>query len=399
MRFFLGTHRPRWLTLTSAPLFISDRILRTYKTLPSARGPWALDSGGFTELQKYGSWDHGPTPAEYAARVRRYRDEIGGQFCFAAPQDWMCEPIIISGGIANGQRFVGTGLSVLAHQRRTVANFLHLRAIAPDLPFIPVLQGWTSADYLSCAHLYGDAGVDLAAEPTVGIGSVCRRQATGEAADIIAAVRDAIPGIRLHGFGIKISGLAAYGSHLSSCDSMAWSMAARREARLAGCTGHARCANCPRYAFRWRERVLASLAAHATRTPPLPALNRTRRHPPSTPALVIEQRLALAAFRVQAARIERDHAVRAAHTQHRLSARAVADLTGLRPGRVRQICAQPAPGMLNQLRAARIRWGVDNDLATRAGADVILAHAVATATATVTAEASPETYRDGEGDS
>ncbi len=82
--FYLGTHHPGWLRTTHIPLFVSDRRLRGYKTLPRASGPWALDSGGFTELSSYGTWDHGPTPRQYAARVRRYRDEIG-HLAWAAP--------------------------------------------------------------------------------------------------------------------------------------------------------------------------------------------------------------------------------------------------------------------------------------------------------------------------
>jgi len=193
MRFFLGSHMPGWLDLTTAPLYLSDRRLRDRKTLPVARGPWALDSGAFTELQKYGTWSRGPSPAEYAERVRRYRDRIGGM-CWAAPQDWMCEPIVIRGGMVGRVRFIGTKLTVAEHQRRTVANFLSLRSVAPDVPFIPVLQGQTRGDYLMCVHRYHDAGVDLSMEPVVGIGSVCRRQATGESAGIIASVCQAVPG-------------------------------------------------------------------------------------------------------------------------------------------------------------------------------------------------------------
>ena len=76
-------------------------------------------------------------------------------------------------------------------------------------------------------------------------------------AEVIAAIREAVPGVRLHGFGIKICGLGKYGSLLHSCDSLAWSMAARRQPALPGCAGHHSCANCARFAFRWRERVLA----------------------------------------------------------------------------------------------------------------------------------------------
>src|SRR2546423_119303 len=138
--FFLGTHQPGWLSTAPVPLFISDRRLRSYRRLPRATGSWALDSGGFTELSTHGDWSHGPTPTEYAARIRRYRDEIG-HLAWAAPQDWMCEPWILA----------KTSLTMVEHQRRTVDNYRHLTTIVPDLPIIPVLQGWTVADYLHCA--------------------------------------------------------------------------------------------------------------------------------------------------------------------------------------------------------------------------------------------------------
>ena len=369
MRFFLGTHQPNWLTLTAAALFVSDRRLRRYRrSLPTALGSWSLDSGGFTELQQYGTWDHGPTPCQYAERVRRYRDEIGG-LVWAAPQDWMCEPIVLSGGTAGPIRFAGTGLSVAEHQRRTVSNLLELRAIAPDLPFIPVLQGYTLTEYLTCIDRYHDAGVDLAAEPTVGIGSVCRREATAEAAEIIHAVSDRLPGIRLHGFGIKTSGLGAYGSLLASSDSMAWSAAARYSPSLPGCT-HTTCANCPKWAFRWRERVLASLGGHATRTHPGKRASLSRKL--DSPHAV---RLRLSTFRDEAARIERDTTIRWAHRDGGLSVRAIATRTGLSPARVGQILTHvPTQPLGEQLRDLRAQWEVDADPASRAAADQIVAH-------------------------
>ncbi len=136
-RFYLGTHQPGWLARRPEPLFISDRRLRTYRRLPVAVGTWALDSGGFTELAAHGSWERGPTPAEYVARIRRYAAEVGG-LLWAAPQDWMCEPWMTA----------KTGLTVAEHQRRTIDNFTQLRDLAPDLPIVPVVQGWTVADYL-----------------------------------------------------------------------------------------------------------------------------------------------------------------------------------------------------------------------------------------------------------
>jgi hypothetical protein len=248
MKFYLGTHQPSWLRTFKVPLFISHRRLARYHSLPVARCPWALDSGAFSELSQYGRWTL--TPEQYVAAVRRYRDEIG-KLAWAAPQDWMCEPFIVA----------KTGLSVLEHQRRTVDNYLALKQLAPDLPFIPVIQGWTLADYLACIRLYEQAGVDLRAKRLVGLGSICRRQASAEIEEIVAAL--AARGLRLHGFGVKTSGLQRYGHRLVSADSMAWSFRGRH---IKGCA-HPRTtrtrqiaseANCPQFALDWRGRVISA---------------------------------------------------------------------------------------------------------------------------------------------
>lgn len=235
----MGTHMPHWLATVNVPLFVSHRRLAGRRTLPRARVGWALDSGGFTELSMFGEWR--TTPEEYVAAVRRYRDEIGG-LEWAAPQDWMCEPFMLD----------KTGLTVGEHQRRTVENYLELRSLAPDLPFVPVLQGWAVGDYLRHADAYERAGVDLPTEPTVGVGSVCRRQATSEIEDLMLRLRP----LRLHGFGVKTEGLSRYAYLLASADSLAWSYTARNRPPLPGCT-HKSCANCLRFALRWRDRVLA----------------------------------------------------------------------------------------------------------------------------------------------
>lgn len=254
MRFYLGTHQPGWLNWAGVPLFVSDVRLREYKTLPRAAAPFALDSGGFTELQKHGQWT--VTPGEYVARVRRYVRHVG-HLAWAAPQDWMCEQVVIDGGVLNGQRFVGTGLTVREHQRLTTDNLRDLRTLAPELRFIPVVQGQTSDDYLRHVDLYLAAGLDLRNEPLVGVGSVCRRQGTTEARDIFAALHG-VGVTRLHGFGLKKTGLALSGHLLASADSMAWSFDARRKPPMDECIGHKNCANCPRFALRWRAQVMAA---------------------------------------------------------------------------------------------------------------------------------------------
>lgn len=236
MDFWLGTHRPNWLALLDVPMFVSHRTLRDRKTLPVARGPWALDSGAFTEIKDNGHWTFGTE--EYVEAVQRYGAEIG-QLAWAAPMDWPSEPFARA----------KTGLTVREHQERTVQSYLDLRDRGP---FIPVLQGWELDDFHDCVDLYTEAGVDLAVLPLVAVGSVCRRHATAEIGWIMRTLADR--GLRLHGFGVKQGGLERYGDVMVSADSMAWSYRARHDRPLPGCT-HKSCANCPIYAERWYWRI------------------------------------------------------------------------------------------------------------------------------------------------
>lgn len=250
--FYLGTHMDGWLAHVGVPLFVSHRRLARRKTLPVARSGWALDSGGFSELSLYGGWR--TTPEEYVAAVKRYDREIG-QLEWAAGMDWMCEDAMIA----------RTGLSLEEHQRRTVANFVLLEQlwfedddadVHPEAPFMPTVQGQDVASYLRCWDMFGEAGVDLSRYPSVGVGSVCRRQHTGEIREVLEALRDRDPGVPLHGYGVKTQGLRIYGDLLASSDSLGWSLNARKNPRLPGCT-HQKCSNCLDWALRWRRGLVA----------------------------------------------------------------------------------------------------------------------------------------------
>lgn len=250
MKFYLGTHIPGWLRNTTVPLFVSHRTLHRYRTLPIAITDWALDSGGFTELSMHGQWT--TSTDTYIAAIRRYQNDIG-RLDWAAPQDAMCEPWILE----KARSWLGG--TVHAHQQWTVTNLLQLRHQAADVPFIPVLQGWQHDDYLRHVDMYTAAGIDLTVEPTVGLGSVCRRQATSDITRLVHRLAD--HGLRLHGFGVKTSGVAAYGWRLTSADSMAWSFGGRRI--QGGCPENPNrkaCANCKHHALAWREKVLAKAA-------------------------------------------------------------------------------------------------------------------------------------------
>lgn len=242
-KFFLGTHHPNWLGEMGVPLCVSRATLTRRASFPRALGPWMLDSGAFSELAAHGRWTI--TAKEYAAQVRHFSAEIGPPV-MVAPQDWMCEPHMLK----------KTGLSVGEHQALTTRNYLELRALGA--PVFPVLQGFAVLDYLRHVEEYARAGVHLERKPVVGVGSVCRRQADEVIVEVLRPLAQL--GIRLHGFGVKAKGLAKAGALLSSADSMAWSFRARRSPPLLGCTTHINCANCSRYALRWRAALLDTLA-------------------------------------------------------------------------------------------------------------------------------------------
>jgi hypothetical protein len=103
------------------------------------------------------------------------------------------------------------------------------RSLAPPMP---VLQGWTPAEYVQCA----DWLPILAWPALVGLGSVCRRALHGP--DGILAILEAVdrilpPHTKLHLFGVKSSALDYLAHHprVASVDSMAWDVSARAERR------------------------------------------------------------------------------------------------------------------------------------------------------------------------
>jgi len=242
--FYLGTHQVDHLERAGVPLFISHRRLAGRKSLPRAIAEYAVDSGAYTELLLHGRWT--VSAKEYCAAIRWYDQEMG-RVAWAAPQDWCVEANVLA----------ATGLTVDDHQRRTVENFIELQQAwgDDDQPWMPVIQGYSVDQYRRCWEMYGEAGIDLKSFPLVGVGSVCRRQATSEIDAVVSALLRLDPGLPLHTFGAKGQGLARYGHKICSADSLAWSMQARRRPPLPGHT-HSSCSNCLEYALQWRQRVL-----------------------------------------------------------------------------------------------------------------------------------------------
>jgi hypothetical protein len=245
-QFYVGVGAVNWLydRPNRHRLFISIRRINKIKKLKPATTAWCCDSGGFTELSLHGQWV--TTPAEYVENLRRASEM--GRLVWASPQDWMCEPEMIK----------KTGLTVEKHQRLTCENFQTLTQLAPELPIIPVLQGWNPADYYQHFAMYEKNGVKLQQHQAVGLGSFCRRAKINGVRELVIDMKQ--EGLKLHGFGLKKDGLELFGNHLTSSDSMAWSYRARMAGRqgiyLCGKSHRARnCAHCYEWAMKWADHV------------------------------------------------------------------------------------------------------------------------------------------------
>lgn len=244
--YFLGTHQPGWLAKTRVPLFVSYTRLNHYKILPKSRSKWALDSGAFSELHKHGKWT--VTPSEYADGVRRLNERVG-QLQWASIQDWLCTPAVI-------QR---TGLSIKIHQKKTIESLCRLRSLAPEIDWLPVLQGWSTKSYFDHMKMYRAQGFELEHEALVGVGSVAVRQDSAILPEVLGALHQ--EGFRIHAFGLSITGLMRVHQFIESSDSMVWSFTARRrQIKHKQCNEHHDiCNNCLRYALAWRSDLLSQL--------------------------------------------------------------------------------------------------------------------------------------------
>jgi hypothetical protein len=230
LRFYIGLH-----VVAHARRFdrcmISVNRLRERKSDFHA-GEWMLDSGAFTEISTHGHYRS--EPRDYVAQVRRW--SRCGRMVAAVTQDYMCEPFIVA----------RTGLTIREHQLLTVDRYHELSRLAPDLPWMPVLQGYEPGDYVR--HII-DYGRLLPHGRWIGVGSVCKRNSDPSSIeDVLLAIHRARPDLRLHGFGLKKTALASgiVRQLLFSADSMAWSWSARKQGRNA---------NCPEEAARYVREV------------------------------------------------------------------------------------------------------------------------------------------------
>ena len=212
--FFVGTWQPKHAIALDRSM-ISVNVLE-HRVSDFAANDWLLDSGAFTRVSS--GREHMPV-VEYAAQIERWAN--CGNLLAAVAQDYMCEPFVLD----------VTGLTVKDHQRLTIERYDALAPLVHATYLMPVLQGYGPDDYVEHIRAYGNR---LCEGQWVGVGSVCKRNSSvREIEAVLDAIKTERPDLRLHGFGLKLTALASgfVQAALWSCDSMAWSFAARREGR------------------------------------------------------------------------------------------------------------------------------------------------------------------------
>lgn len=222
--FFVGLHQPGDARHFDTACISINRLRKRRKPLGACLV--LVDSGAFTELFMHGCYRHEATA--YAADLFRIHTEGVVNIVAAVSQDYMCEPFMLA----------KTGLTVQEHQRLTIQRYDALVAELDRLfdgkcpfPVLPVLQGYTPAEYVTHIHSYG---ARLSHGMWVGVGSVCKRNSAPEKiAAVLRAIKSVRPDLLLHGFGVKLTALlsTAVRDLLATADSMAWSFAARKQGR------------------------------------------------------------------------------------------------------------------------------------------------------------------------
>jgi len=209
--------------LVSAGSLWSTQRGKFVRRTPPAHTRFFLDSGGFTCLNRFG--DYPWSLEDYLSLIWHYKPD------YVATMDYPCEPEI------NRRIYLGSSEQSKALEtnkeriRATVDNATWL--LEQDVPapttVVPVIQGYTLEEYLSCIDLYERRGVfDIV--DYVAIGSMCRRGAEKEIERLVVALTDYVwsthSDVRFHLFGLKLSALKrkAIFDRTHSVDSAAWSL-------------------------------------------------------------------------------------------------------------------------------------------------------------------------------
>jgi hypothetical protein len=286
--FFTGAPQPSWAWRYRCNFFISRSTLVADRKNPAkarvialqpAKEEVGIDAETFSIMSKYGNYDSMPADQwaqharEICAGLQRVR--------MVSIQDWMTEtPVLkLTGPWPDAET------AIRVHQERTIDSYITLRSLAPDVKWMPVLQGNKPWQYVAHAERFEKRGINLNDPeiPVIGVGSMCRRGSKPEGLAVIRAIAgmglrmDLPQAKRFHILGWMVEGVEDTAADpemwkvMGSSDSMKWSKDARDyHIYLPDCRhgeyepremlGYAKdwgnCASCVRYAIVSRNAAL-----------------------------------------------------------------------------------------------------------------------------------------------
>jgi len=129
------------------------------------------------------------------------------------------------------------GLPIKDGIRRTVEHGVELVALAEDLgvsdKIVPVLQGFDDpSQWLESLDLYKSHGITPDRFRYWGVGSICMMRSPPLVHKVLSAVRQAMPGVKLHVFGISMNSLKRVFHIINSYDTSVWIYHVKMEGRV-----------------------------------------------------------------------------------------------------------------------------------------------------------------------
>jgi len=187
--------------------------------IPNSTERLFLDSGGYSFFIKWGKYPF--SVEEYVSFANQIQDEY--PLTEVAIMDYACEPDINRTNLKTNKERIDS----------TIQNALSCIDYEPNLPWVPIVQGYTLQEYRYCLDQYKEVGLYDDDFHLWAIGSLCARKKVGGIRKIVVDLSREI-NYPIHTFGMTITALKdpQIFFNIHSSDSGAWSFNAKSHQKL-----------------------------------------------------------------------------------------------------------------------------------------------------------------------
>ena len=205
--------------ISAGSMFNKKKLRLNRGMIPDSTKRLFLDSGGYSFFTRWGEYPF--SVEEYTTFANMVQDDY--PLTEVAILDYPCEP--------------NTNRSLLQSNKeridKTIQNTLECIDYDPNLPWVPVIQGYTLQEYLYCLEEYEKHNLPYDDFDLWAIGSLCARKKVGGLRTIITNISQRV-NMPIHTFGMTITFLRDpqifFAIH--SSDSGAWSYNGRHYEKL-----------------------------------------------------------------------------------------------------------------------------------------------------------------------